>query len=65
MRSTIRSWAVLEVDCDILTTHRNDLRVVVYTAASGSRSAKTLEELAATCADKLPLIDLPREETAS
>jgi hypothetical protein len=49
----------LQVDCDILTTHRNDLRVVVYTAAPGSRSAKALEELTATCADKLPLTGLP------
>jgi hypothetical protein len=29
--------------------------VVVYTAAPGSRSAKALEELTATCAGKLPL----------
>jgi transcriptional regulator with XRE-family HTH domain len=35
----------LQVDCDILTTPRNDLRVVVYTAAPGSPSAKTLERL--------------------
>ena len=50
---------LLHVDCDILTTHRNDLRVVVYTAAHGSRSAKALEELTATCAGKLPLTGLP------
>jgi hypothetical protein len=53
---------VLQVDCDILTTHRSDLRVVVYTAAPGSRSAKALEELSATCADRLPLIALSWEE---
>jgi transcriptional regulator with XRE-family HTH domain len=55
---------VLQVDCDILTTHRNDLRVVVYTAAPGSRSAKALEELSATCAGELPLMGLPREDRA-
>jgi hypothetical protein len=55
---------VLQVDCDILTTHRNDLRVVVYTAAPGSRSAKALEELSATCADKLPLMGVPQEDRA-
>jgi transcriptional regulator with XRE-family HTH domain len=53
---------MLRVDCDILTTHRDDLRVVVYTAAPGSPSAKALEELSATRADRLPLIDLPWEE---
>jgi len=56
---------MLQVDCDILTTHRNDLRVVVYTAAPGSASAKALEELSATCADRPPLINLPGEGTAS
>ncbi len=38
----------LEMDCDILTTHRNGLRVAVCTAAPGSPSAKALEELSAT-----------------
>ncbi|WP_370078703.1 helix-turn-helix transcriptional regulator [Streptacidiphilus sp. MAP12-16] len=52
---------LFQVDCDILTTHRNDLRVVVYTAAPGTRSAKALEELSATCANELPLISPPRE----
>jgi hypothetical protein len=47
---------VLEVDCDILTTHRNDLRVVVYTAVPGSVSAKALDELSATL-NGSPLID--------
>jgi transcriptional regulator with XRE-family HTH domain len=40
----------LQVDCDVLTTQRNDLRVVVYTAAPGSPSAKALEELSGACA---------------
>jgi transcriptional regulator with XRE-family HTH domain len=53
---------VLQVDCDILTTHRNDLRVVVYTAAPGSRSAKMLAELSALRADQPPLIDLHRAD---
>jgi transcriptional regulator with XRE-family HTH domain len=54
----------LQVDCGILTTHRNDLRVVVYTAAPGSRSAKALEELTVACAGKLPLTDRsPIEKT--
>jgi hypothetical protein len=39
---------LLEVDCDILTTHRNDLRVVVYTAVPGSAPAKALDELSAS-----------------
>jgi len=43
---------VLQVDCDILTTHRNDLRVVVYTAAPGSPSAKALLELSDACAQQ-------------
>jgi transcriptional regulator with XRE-family HTH domain len=38
----------LQVDCNILTTRFNDLRLVVYTAASGSPSAKALAELSAT-----------------
>ncbi|MBS2546415.1 helix-turn-helix domain-containing protein [Catenulispora sp. NL8] len=50
---------LLEVDCDILTTHRNDLRVVVYTALPGSVSAKALAELGAACTEK-SLLDLPR-----
>lgn len=49
---------VLEIDCDILTTHRTDLRVVVYTAAPGSASAKALDELNATLKGR-PLIDVP------
>ncbi|MEY9862030.1 transcriptional regulator with XRE-family HTH domain [Catenulispora sp. GAS73] len=55
---------LLEVDCDILTTHRNDLRVVVYTAAPGSVSAKALEELSAACTEK-SLIDLPHRGGAA
>ena len=38
---------VPQLDWDVLTTHRNDLRVVIYTAAPGNRSAKVLEELSA------------------
>ncbi|HWG24260.1 helix-turn-helix domain-containing protein [Actinospica sp.] len=49
---------VLEVDCDILTAHRNDLRVVVYTAVPGSASAKALDQLSATLNGR-PLIDGP------
>jgi len=55
---------VLQVDCAILTTHRNDLRVVVYTAAPGTPSAKALLELSDACAHNRPLIDLPREDEA-
>jgi hypothetical protein len=39
---------LLQVDCDILATHRGDLRVVIYTAAPGSPSAKTLAALGAS-----------------
>jgi transcriptional regulator with XRE-family HTH domain len=35
----------LQLDCDILTTQLSDLRVVVYTAAPGSRSAQALQAL--------------------
>jgi transcriptional regulator with XRE-family HTH domain len=42
----------LQVDCDILTTYRSDLRVVVCTAASGSPSAKVLDELRMSCAER-------------
>ncbi len=38
---------LLHLDCDILTTHRNDLRVVVYTAAPGTESAHQLDMLRA------------------
>jgi transcriptional regulator with XRE-family HTH domain len=38
---------LLQLDCDILTTHRNDLRVVVYTAAPGSQAAHQLDVLRA------------------
>jgi transcriptional regulator with XRE-family HTH domain len=37
---------LLQLDCDILTTHRNDLRVAVYTAVPGSESARRLEHFA-------------------
>jgi transcriptional regulator with XRE-family HTH domain len=40
----------LKLDCDVLTTRRNDLRVVVYTAASGSESAHQLDMLRDSCA---------------
>jgi transcriptional regulator with XRE-family HTH domain len=39
---------LLSVDCDVLTPRRDDLRVVVFTAAPGSPSAKALEELSTT-----------------
>jgi transcriptional regulator with XRE-family HTH domain len=38
---------LLHLDCDILTTRRNDLRVVVYTAAPGTESAHQLDMLRA------------------
>jgi hypothetical protein len=40
------------VDCDILTTYRSDLRVVVCTAPPGSPSAKTLDEMQASRAER-------------
>lgn len=46
---------MLFVDCDVLTTLRSDLRVVVYTAAPGSASEKALDELSAACADRRSL----------
>jgi transcriptional regulator with XRE-family HTH domain len=39
---------MLRVDCDILTTQRHDLRIVVYTAAPGSETARALERLTAS-----------------
>ncbi|HWG24257.1 helix-turn-helix domain-containing protein [Actinospica sp.] len=42
----------LQLDCDILTTYRSDLRVVVCTAAAGSPSAKALDELCASRAER-------------
>ncbi|WP_370354913.1 helix-turn-helix domain-containing protein [Catenulispora sp. EB89] len=51
---------MLFVDCDVLTTHRSDLRVVVYTAAPGSPSEKALDELSAAWGGRRSLIDLPR-----
>ncbi|HEY3609489.1 MAG TPA: helix-turn-helix transcriptional regulator [Pseudonocardiaceae bacterium] len=36
---------LLYLDCDILTTQRQDFRVVVYTAAPDSESARRLEQL--------------------
>jgi transcriptional regulator with XRE-family HTH domain len=38
---------LLHLDCDILTTHRNDLRVAVCTAVPGSESARRLDTLRA------------------
>jgi hypothetical protein len=38
---------LLQLDCDVLTTRRNDLRVVVYTAVPGSESSRQLEMLRA------------------
>jgi transcriptional regulator with XRE-family HTH domain len=55
---------LLHVDSDILTTHRNDVRIVVYTAGLGSPSAKALKELNATCADREPLMD-PRTDRST
>jgi transcriptional regulator with XRE-family HTH domain len=42
----------LQVDCDIVTTYRSDLRVVVCTAPPGSPSAKALNELHASRAER-------------
>ena len=39
----------LHLDCDILTTHRHDLRVVVCTAVPASQSARQLDVLRAEC----------------
>ena len=36
---------LLQLHCAILTTHRRDLRVVVYTAVPGSDSARQLDML--------------------
>ena len=36
---------LLHLDCEVLTTHRGDLRVVVCTAAPGSESARQLDML--------------------
>jgi transcriptional regulator with XRE-family HTH domain len=50
---------LLHLDCDILTTHRNDLRVAVYTAVPGSESARRLDALRSACSPRpstLPLV---------
>jgi transcriptional regulator with XRE-family HTH domain len=39
---------LLHLDCEILTTRRHDLRIVVYTAAAGSETVRALEKLAAS-----------------
>jgi hypothetical protein len=39
----------LRLDCEILTTHRHDLRVVVYTAEPGTESARQLDLLRTAC----------------
>jgi transcriptional regulator with XRE-family HTH domain len=43
----------LYLDCDVLTTHPNSLRVVVCTAAPGSRSARQLDLLRAAPSNQL------------
>jgi transcriptional regulator with XRE-family HTH domain len=40
----------LLVDCDILATRRNDLRIVIYTAVPGSPSARALGEVSRSLA---------------
>ncbi|MFJ4654706.1 helix-turn-helix domain-containing protein [Nocardia sp. NPDC088792] len=46
---------LLQLDCDILTTHGTDLRLIVLTAPPGSESAQALDVLAAACAGR-PLV---------
>lgn len=36
---------LLHLDCEILTAHRSDLRVAVFTAAPGTKSARQLDAL--------------------
>jgi transcriptional regulator with XRE-family HTH domain len=43
---------LLHLDCDVLTTYRNDLRVVVYTAVPGSESSRQLEMLHAASSER-------------
>jgi transcriptional regulator with XRE-family HTH domain len=45
---------LLHLDCDVLTTRRNDLRVVVYTAVPGSESARQLDTLRAAGSPRPP-----------
>jgi transcriptional regulator with XRE-family HTH domain len=54
---------LLHLDCGILTTHRSDLRVVVYTAAPGSESARQLDMLRA--ASSRPPSVLPASQSHS
>lgn len=52
----------LYLDCDVLTTQLDSLRVVVYTATPGSRSARQLDTLRAASSDQpiaLPASRLP------
>ena len=44
----------LTLDCDVLTTVENDLRIVAYTAAPGSESAERLRRLRAEAAAGSP-----------
>jgi hypothetical protein len=37
---------LITVDCDVLTVHGSDLRIVAYTAAPGSDAAEKLKLLA-------------------
>jgi transcriptional regulator with XRE-family HTH domain len=55
---------LLQLDCDILTTHRHDLRVVVYTAVPGGESARQLDILRAACS-RQPRALGPRATAAS
>ncbi|MCU1647183.1 MAG: family transcriptional regulator [Nocardia sp.] len=50
---------LLHLDCDILTTHRTDLRVIVLSPPPGSESATALDTLGVACSDKPPVITGP------
>lgn len=47
---------LLKLDCDILTTHRHDLRVAVHTAVPDSESARQLHELHAANTRQLSVL---------
>ncbi|MET0423352.1 MAG: helix-turn-helix transcriptional regulator [Actinoplanes sp.] len=56
-RKTIDHPAVgeLTLDCDILTAHGSDLRIVVYTAATGTPDAEKLDFLRVTAIRAMPV----------
>lgn len=52
-RITHSEVGLLELDCDILRTHRGDLRIVTYSAEPGSPSDSKLALLAAIGTQRL------------